>query len=198
MSAQLDLARSLLADIRQRQATETAQSGERRFKILSIEDLENLPREPALFEFDEQADAWRVYWGGYDYEVPSSHVASPIGLLETIRHLGEKGWELTTGTRISEFIVAVSIRCGWDVYGGHVLPPRSNPDDEERAKLKPALRWAVLKRDGFTCRACGATANTGAILHIDHVRPVSRGGYTAFDNLQTLCVACNLGKRDEA
>lgn len=58
------------------------------------------------------------------------------------------------------------------------------------------LRWAVLKKDNFTCRGCGASpAKTlGIELHVDHVVPWSRGGDTVFENLQTLCEECNLGK----
>jgi 5-methylcytosine-specific restriction endonuclease McrA len=34
----------------------------------------------------------------------------------------------------------------------------------------------------------------GVTLHVDHIVPVSRGGLTLDDNLQTLCQECNLGK----
>ena len=58
----------------------------------------------------------------------------------------------------------------------------------------PSLRARVLERDGFRCRRCGARAADGARLVIDHIHPFSKGGATAFGNLQTLCVPCNLGK----
>ncbi len=35
-------------------------------------------------------------------------------------------------------------------------------------------------------------------LHIDHVVPVSRGGLTEPENLQTLCAPCNLRKGNRA
>lgn len=58
------------------------------------------------------------------------------------------------------------------------------------------LRFRVLKRDNFTCRACGANppAKPGLQLHVDHIVSWSKGGETIEDNLQTLCEACNLGK----
>lgn len=58
------------------------------------------------------------------------------------------------------------------------------------------LRFKVLQRDNFTCQNCGASpAKTlGVELHIDHIKPWSKGGETVFDNLQTLCSNCNLGK----
>lgn len=58
------------------------------------------------------------------------------------------------------------------------------------------LRWRVLKRDRFACRACGASPalTSGVELHVDHIVPWSKGGETVLTNLQTLCSACNLGK----
>ena len=60
------------------------------------------------------------------------------------------------------------------------------------------LRFEVLARDKFTCRFCGAspTKDPSVTLHIDHIVPWSKGGETSFDNLQTLCSKCNLGKSD--
>jgi len=56
------------------------------------------------------------------------------------------------------------------------------------------LKVQVLMRDGAICRLCGSPPNTGAILHIDHVIPWSKGGETILENLQVLCAECNLGK----
>jgi 5-methylcytosine-specific restriction endonuclease McrA len=37
----------------------------------------------------------------------------------------------------------------------------------------------------------------GAItLHVDHIKPWSKGGETVPDNLQTLCSVCNIGKNN--
>jgi hypothetical protein len=58
------------------------------------------------------------------------------------------------------------------------------------------LRWHVLQRDRFSCRACGTSPATtvGVELQVDHIVPWSKGGKTVLDNLQTLCAVCNLGK----
>jgi hypothetical protein len=64
----------------------------------------------------------------------------------------------------------------------------------ERSLLTPKLRTDILRRDGSRCRICGASADTGAALHVDHIVPISRGGRTEPSNLQTLCQSCNLGK----
>lgn len=58
------------------------------------------------------------------------------------------------------------------------------------------LRYLVLKRDRFNCRACGRSPahEPGTVLHVDHVVPWSRGGSTVESNLQTRCDRCNGGK----
>ena len=58
------------------------------------------------------------------------------------------------------------------------------------------LRFRILKRDNFSCRACGASPalTPGLELHVDHIVAWSLGGETIEENLQTLCEACNLGK----
>lgn len=66
----------------------------------------------------------------------------------------------------------------------------------ERAKMSPKLRYEILKRDGFKCKICGATAADGVQLHIDHKKPIAKGGLTERSNLQTLCNICNIGKSD--
>jgi hypothetical protein len=58
------------------------------------------------------------------------------------------------------------------------------------------LRFRVMRRDRFCCRHCGRTpaSTPGLELQVDHVTAWSKGGETVFDNLQTLCDNCNLGK----
>ncbi len=58
------------------------------------------------------------------------------------------------------------------------------------------LRFVVMKRDNFKCQSCGRSPATdpSVILHVDHKKPWANGGETIFDNLQTLCSVCNIGK----
>ena len=67
----------------------------------------------------------------------------------------------------------------------------------ERSKLNASLRYDVLKRDNFRCVICGRSAADGVTLHVDHIKPVSKGGKTELNNLRTLCDYCNLGKSDK-
>jgi hypothetical protein len=70
----------------------------------------------------------------------------------------------------------------------------ASPVNKKRKTIKPGLRFDVLKRDNYTCQACGAIAGNGTILEIDHIKPFSRGGSDEIDNLQVLCRDCNIGK----
>ena len=56
-----------------------------------------------------------------------------------------------------------------------------------RSQIRFALRRAVYERDGNQCVRCSSPLN----LTLHHVRPVSRNGRTAYDNLQTLCIDCH-------
>ena len=58
------------------------------------------------------------------------------------------------------------------------------------------LRFRVMKRDNFSCQACGDSPalQPGLTLHVDHIVAWSLGGETVDENLRTLCERCNLGK----
>lgn len=71
---------------------------------------------------------------------------------------------------------------------------RRMANDAEHAKVTRAMRYDVLRRDGFKCVRCGRGREDGVKLHVDHIVPVSRGGKSTMDNLQTLCEDCNCGK----
>lgn len=62
-----------------------------------------------------------------------------------------------------------------------------------RKQVGKKTRFEVFKRDSFTCQYCGSTPPK-AILHVDHINPVSLGGKNSLDNLLTACSDCNLGK----
>jgi len=64
---------------------------------------------------------------------------------------------------------------------------------EKREPVGLSKRYQVLKRDGFQCVLCGASGKA-ARLEIDHKVPVSAGGGSGMEDLQTLCFNCNRGK----
>lgn len=71
---------------------------------------------------------------------------------------------------------------------------RKRANDREHAKVTQKMRYDVLHRDGFRCVKCGRSKEDGVKLHIDHIKPISRGGKSKMSNLQTLCEDCNMGK----
>lgn len=58
------------------------------------------------------------------------------------------------------------------------------------------LRMQVLQKYGRVCMCCGASPATGAVMHVDHIKPRRLFPQLALDidNLQVLCHECNHGK----
>lgn len=77
------------------------------------------------------------------------------------------------------------------------VTPRTHTPATSR-RVAAGLRFDVLKRDGFRCRLCGAAADDGVRLHVDHITAYSRGGETTKENLWTLCAPCNIGKSNKS
>lgn len=72
-------------------------------------------------------------------------------------------------------------------------------DAERRRKTKRmsrGMRYRVLQRDNFTCVLCGISAEGGGLLQVDHIVALVNGGNDSLGNLRTLCVSCNVGKRE--
>jgi len=61
----------------------------------------------------------------------------------------------------------------------------------ERGKVSNRMRFSIYKRDNYRCQICGRSTN---YLEIDHIIPISKGGKSTYDNLQTLCRRCNKEK----
>lgn len=60
----------------------------------------------------------------------------------------------------------------------------------ERGKVTNAIRKSIYERDNYKCLKCGKMND----LEIDHIIPISKGGKSTMDNLQTLCHKCNKAK----
>ena len=63
----------------------------------------------------------------------------------------------------------------------------------ERGKVSNKIRFAIYARDNYRCKICGKKGDNND-LEIDHIIPISKGGKSTFDNLQTLCHECNSKK----
>lgn len=66
----------------------------------------------------------------------------------------------------------------------------------QRALMTQALREKIKNRDDFTCQKCDLSINDerNLLLEIDHIIPLSKGGESTENNLQTLCWRCNRAK----
>lgn len=58
------------------------------------------------------------------------------------------------------------------------------------------LRYEALKKNDGKCELCGRSKHDGAILHVDHVKPIKTHPHLKLNlgNLQVLCMTCNWGK----
>ncbi|MGL4767852.1 MAG: HNH endonuclease [Formosimonas sp.] len=66
----------------------------------------------------------------------------------------------------------------------------------QRALMTQGLREKIKLRDNHACKICNLSVlnEQNLLLEIDHIIPVSRGGMTTEENLQTLCWRCNRSK----
>lgn len=65
-----------------------------------------------------------------------------------------------------------------------------------RVIISGSIRHFILSKSGYRCIECGATKDE-TTLHIDHIKPISKGGSNELDNLQVLCRKCNLSKHTD-
>jgi hypothetical protein len=66
----------------------------------------------------------------------------------------------------------------------------------QRALMTAQLRDAIKQRDRYACVNCRVSlaAEPHLLLEVDHIMPVSKGGLSVPQNLQTLCWRCNRSK----
>jgi hypothetical protein len=69
----------------------------------------------------------------------------------------------------------------------------------QRALMTSRLRNSIKARDNHTCQYCSVSlaAEPHLLLEVDHIVPLSRGGMSTPDNLQTLCWRCNRSKSNK-
>lgn len=69
----------------------------------------------------------------------------------------------------------------------------------QRTLMTKKLREEIKTRDSHTCQICGASTREQdlLLLEVDHIIPVSKGGLSTKENLQTLCWKCNRTKSDK-
>jgi len=70
----------------------------------------------------------------------------------------------------------------------------------QRALMTASLRTWIKTRDHHACKTCGVSVakEPHLLLEVDHIHPVSKGGLSVPENLQTLCWRCNRSKGAKA
>jgi hypothetical protein len=97
---------------------------------------------------------------------------------------------------VGKRIGARGLRLEFFIDAGFLEIVRGKPAKKGERKwpsryISKPMRALVLERDAHRCQHC----NSNLWLEIDHILPVSKGGESVLDNLQTLCRSCNRAKR---
>ncbi|MBI5573360.1 MAG: HNH endonuclease [Elusimicrobia bacterium] len=66
----------------------------------------------------------------------------------------------------------------------------------ELFEFPPDIKEAIFKRDNYKCVACGRSREDGVEICADHRIPKDCGGINTINNGQTLCMRCNLLKKN--
>lgn len=71
-----------------------------------------------------------------------------------------------------------------------IFDQQQKSDRQKRGYVSSKIRKAVLQRDNNQCLLCGSQDD----LSVAHITPISRGGNSEIENLQTLCFPCKKDK----
>ena len=74
-------------------------------------------------------------------------------------------------------------------------PSKSQQSTKSSRYISKSVRVTVLNRDKYKCVFCGRSSRQ-IELQIDQIKPFSKGVSNDINNLQTLCIDCNVGKSD--
>lgn len=156
------------------------------FKCLELADL--LPSRSKLnISEDELFENLENIWKHFGRQPRYHEIIKPLSKFSVGTYEKRFG---TYYNALEAFINAVN--------GEQVEVKKNLTSNENPRNINYRLRFRVMQRDKFKCRICGASPATDPtiILHIDHIVPYAKGGTADFENLQTLCSKCNLGKSD--
>ena len=83
--------------------------------------------------------------------------------------------------------------------GYYVIPTKHIVSDRKTRNgilIEPINKNEILRKQNNKCVYC-KTDLSKTEKHLDHIVPISKGGAEIQENMQYLCRACNLDKRDE-
>lgn len=127
------------------------------------------------------------------------HFINNVGKYLTIDELakvaGTHDWQRTIRTlRLNDGYAIEHIKKGKS-RGTYIMHSTEKTSGKPRGAIDARIRYRILQRDNSICQRCGRSPQENIQLVVDHKKPVEWGGSSGDDNLWTLCVECNLGKK---
>lgn len=145
-------------------------------------------RFPLMFRIisSKKKISWRVLglnYGLSKYNMPtlSFHYSSPTGK-------SQRSCSVKIDATVMELIIAEV----------QEKVSKKGHSRAQRAAMSNDLREAIKRRDNYTRCKCGNSVykEPNLLLEVDYIVPISKGGKTEADSLQTLCWRCNRAKSD--
>ena len=159
-------------------------------------------------EYEREFEHKRLYFNEPIYDttpVKKSSiylVSSRLSIAGLKRHY--RGWLCTlnrshTSTSTSIVLANLNIRKIQMLLQVDISQVKVSHDEltqNGRIQFKELTRHYIFQKFRYRCADCGAT-NKETTLHIDHIKPLARGGTNHISNLQVLCERCNLVKHTD-
>ena len=165
------------------------------FNVLEKAGLEKT-RTPINLPIEELFRNLEELWTKLGRQPRHAEVLKPLSKYSLRVYLNRFG---TWRRALEEFVTFIN----QDEAAQIKSPKQESPtEDLELHRTLRTVNWRtrfiVMRRDNFRCKVCGRSPATepAVVLHVDHIKPWAKGGETLFENLQTLCSVCNIGKSD--
>lgn len=129
------------------------------------------------------------------YKGLSKKAVNKIIIAYFVEHIPEKGWAAYDHKRGSLKKKSIAKRMSF-IKDPTKQKLKTPAGDFYRSDEWRALRYAAFAAYGRKCSCCGASPETGAVMHVDHIKPRFTHQELALElsNLQILCADCNKGK----
>lgn len=107
-----------------------------------------------------------------------------------IKHTKEHSEAISKGLKAAKYKRKNTFQSG----ASHPFWNENRTDQRERLTgYYRNWRFAVIKRDKYTCQICGDKRSSGKKFHVDHIKPFAQYPELRFDisNGRVLCVDCH-------